>query len=126
MLLFAFSVSLRLGADLTHSASLRSRSSAETADCLPFPYSPVKLPAKLKFGYYTTNGLVKPVAPVVRGIEEAVAALKKAGHEVVEFVPPQTKELMQYALFDFGAYMAQFLDLAKAGGDELEIGRAHV
>lgn len=84
-------------------------------DALPFPWTPVTLPPKLKFGYYTTNGLVRPVAPVVRGIEETVAALKAAGHEVVEFKPPSTKELYAYAMFDFGAYMVSSRSEATSG-----------
>ncbi|KAI9019153.1 amidase signature domain-containing protein [Hyaloraphidium curvatum] len=95
------------------------RSAALDPDCLPFPYADVKLPAKLKFGYFTTNGLIQPVAPVVRAVEEAVAAIKAAGHEVVEWKPPSTEKLFAYSLFDFGAYMGQFLDLMKAGGDSL-------
>ena len=42
---------------------------------------------KLKLAYFVVNGIVTPVAPVIKGVLRAVDALRKAGHEVVPFEP---------------------------------------
>ena len=54
---------------------------------IPF-WSEVSAPAKLRIGVMMTDGVVDPHPPIQRAIQESVAKLKAAGHEVVEFRPP--------------------------------------
>ncbi|KAJ7578572.1 amidase [Mycena floridula] len=62
-------------------------------DVPPMQFRNVNLPNKLKFGYYTWDGLVKGSPAVRRAILETVAALRKAGHECVEFEQTMTHDL---------------------------------
>jgi amidase len=50
---------------------------------------------KLCFGVLKTDGVVKPMPPVRRAIDELVSALEKAGHEVVEWAPPSHKTITE-------------------------------
>ena len=43
---------------------------------------------KLCFGYYKHDGELRPHPPVDRAVEMTAAALRKAGHEVIEWKPP--------------------------------------
>ncbi|KAG8983234.1 hypothetical protein FRB90_006210, partial [Tulasnella sp. 427] len=52
----------------------------------PVPYRDVTLPPKLKFGYYKTDPLIKVSPACQRAVQETVDALRKQGHECVEFV----------------------------------------
>lgn len=55
----------------------------------PMPYrKDVKLPKKLKFGYFLTDGFCKASPACERAVLMAVEALRKKGHECVEFEPP--------------------------------------
>ncbi|KAK8210851.1 amidase signature domain-containing protein [Phyllosticta capitalensis] len=49
----------------------------------------VRSDGKLVFGVLRDDGIVRPTAPVRRGLEAVVEAVKKAGHEVVDWVPPK-------------------------------------
>ena len=57
----------------------------------PIPYRDVQLPKKLKFGYYLMDGLVKISPACKRAVLEAVEALRREGHECVEFDIPSRK-----------------------------------
>jgi amidase len=61
---------------------------------------------KLCFGVLKTDGVVKPMPPVRRAIDELVSALEKAGHEVVEWTPPSHKTITETGfkswIFDAG------------------------
>ena len=58
---------------------------------VPMPYRDVQLPKRLKFGYYLMDGLVK-VSPVCkRAVLETVEALRREGHECVEFDVPSRR-----------------------------------
>ncbi|KAI5824202.1 amidase [Schizophyllum commune Tattone D] len=61
---------------------------------LPIPWreSHEKLPEKLVFGWANGDGHVQPWPPVQRAMHEVKDALEAAGHEVVEWVPPQWYE----------------------------------
>ncbi|KDQ12989.1 hypothetical protein BOTBODRAFT_56307 [Botryobasidium botryosum FD-172 SS1] len=61
----------------------------------PLPYRDVELPKKLRFGYYTADGYVKASPACQRAVLETVAALRREGHECMEFQPPDTSEAMQ-------------------------------
>lgn len=54
----------------------------------PIPYRDVQLPKKLKFGYYLMDGLVKASPACKRAVLETVGALRRDGHECVEFSVP--------------------------------------
>jgi Asp-tRNA(Asn)/Glu-tRNA(Gln) amidotransferase A subunit family amidase len=54
----------------------------------PIPYRDVRLPKKLKFGYYLMDGLVKASPPCKRAVLETVEALRREGHECIEFAVP--------------------------------------
>lgn len=54
----------------------------------PIPYRDVQLPKKLKFGYYLMDGLVKASPACKRAVLETVQALRREGHECVEFSVP--------------------------------------
>lgn len=56
------------------------------------PWREVKRKAKLRIGVLYDDGVVRPVAPVRRALDAAVAKLKAAGHEVVEFTPFKSAE----------------------------------
>ena len=57
----------------------------------PIPYRDVQLPKKLKFGYYLMDGLVKASPACKRAVLETVEALRKDGHECVEFSIPSRR-----------------------------------
>jgi hypothetical protein len=57
----------------------------------PIPYRDVQLPKKLKFGYYLMDGLVKASPACKRAVLETVEALRREGHECVEFDVPWRK-----------------------------------
>ncbi|RFU27849.1 hypothetical protein B7463_g8504, partial [Scytalidium lignicola] len=54
---------------------------------LPWRTERCSLPStqKLRIGFIIDDGVVKPQPPVMRAVEEVVAALKSAGHEVIEW-----------------------------------------
>ncbi|KLO17969.1 amidase signature enzyme [Schizopora paradoxa] len=58
------------------------------------PYREVTLPEKLKFGYYTSDLMVKASPACKRAVIETVEALKRQGHECVEFESPIMFEAM--------------------------------
>ncbi|KAJ8294955.1 Fatty acid amide hydrolase 1 [Rhodotorula toruloides] len=63
----------------------------------PMPYrKDVELPKKLKFGYFLTDGFCKASPACERAVLMAVEALRKKGHECVEFEPPTPLEAMEY------------------------------
>lgn len=54
----------------------------------PVQYREVKLGGKLKFGYYFDDGMARITPACSRAVSEAVEALRKQGHECVEFELP--------------------------------------
>lgn len=56
----------------------------------PAPYQEVNIPAstRLRFGFYTFDGCYRISPANERAVLDTVAALRAAGHEVVEFAPP--------------------------------------
>ncbi|RPD64393.1 amidase signature enzyme [Lentinus tigrinus ALCF2SS1-7] len=61
----------------------------------PLPYRDVVLPEKLKFGYYLSDGYVKPSPANQRAVLETVAALRQAGHECVPLEVPQVVDAIE-------------------------------
>ncbi|WWC58801.1 uncharacterized protein I303_101345 [Kwoniella dejecticola CBS 10117] len=62
---------------------------------LPLPWKEVDIPKKLKVGYWTQDNLIKTSPACVRAVEESVRKLREAGHEVVEFHPPNIAEALK-------------------------------
>jgi Asp-tRNA(Asn)/Glu-tRNA(Gln) amidotransferase A subunit family amidase len=54
----------------------------------PAPYRDVQLSPKLRFGYYKSDSYVKASPACVRAVLETVEALRKEGHECIEFELP--------------------------------------
>ncbi|KAJ7347086.1 amidase [Mycena albidolilacea] len=50
----------------------------------PLPFRDVTLPKKLRFGYYTSDGIMKGSPACIRAVNETIEALKLAGHECIE------------------------------------------
>ena len=55
---------------------------------VPVPYREVKLEQKLKFGYYFNDGMARITPACYRAVSETVEALRKQGHDCVEFELP--------------------------------------
>ncbi|KAI0314594.1 amidase signature domain-containing protein [Amylostereum chailletii] len=55
----------------------------------PVPYRDVKIPSKLRFGYYITDGFVKASPACRRAVLETVKALQLEGHECLEIELPE-------------------------------------
>jgi len=77
----------------------------------PIPYRDVQLPRKLKFGYYLMDGLVKASPACKRAVLETVEALRREGHECVEFSVPSR--------------MFQFSGLFGRSDSNLQSGKVH-
>ncbi|TFK71658.1 amidase signature enzyme [Pluteus cervinus] len=57
-------------------------------DVAPLLFREISLQAKLRFGYYTSDGYVKASPACKRAVLETVAALRKQGHECIEVEVP--------------------------------------
>lgn len=64
---------------------------------LPIPWRDVELPSKLKVGVIYDDGVVTPTPACARALELTVDALKKQGHDVVEFNPPSPLRALRIA-----------------------------
>lgn len=54
--------------------------------CVPMPWrSPAPVDGPLVIGILRNDGVVRPTPPVARALDETAEALRKAGHEVVEW-----------------------------------------
>ena len=61
----------------------------------PVPYREVNLERKLKFGYYFNDGMARTTPACCRAVSETVEALRKQGHECLEFELP-SRALLTY------------------------------
>ncbi|OCH93682.1 amidase signature enzyme [Obba rivulosa] len=61
----------------------------------PIPFREVKLPQKLRFGYYLSDGLIKPSPACQRAVRETIEALRREGHECVEIKVPDPAKGME-------------------------------
>ncbi|OWZ71401.1 hypothetical protein AYX14_03160 [Cryptococcus neoformans] len=62
---------------------------------LPIPWREVEIPKKLRVGYFTDDHAIKASPACVRAVLESVQVLEKAGHEVIEFDPPDVPEALK-------------------------------
>ena len=60
---------------------------------IPWRPEQEKLPSKLCFGVMYDDGQVSVAPPIKRAIDMTVAALKKQGHEIIEWTPPSHKDI---------------------------------
>ena len=60
--------------------------------CLPIPWRPAQLPAKLKIAFMWHDGMVLPTPPVIRALRIAKERLEAAGHTIVEWDPVDQRE----------------------------------
>ncbi|KAI0065501.1 amidase [Artomyces pyxidatus] len=61
----------------------------------PVPYRDVEIPKVVRFGYYTTDNLVKSSPVCQRALLETVEALRREGHECVEFELPYATRALE-------------------------------
>ncbi|KAG2362887.1 amidase signature enzyme [Suillus spraguei] len=65
---------------------------------VPMPYHAVELPSKLRFGYYLSDGMMESSPACKRAVLETVSALRKQGHECIEFTSPLNTSAMEVFL----------------------------
>ena len=66
----------------------------------PVPYREVKLRRKLKFGYYFNDGISQITPACHRAVTETVEALRKQGHECIEFELPSRTLTVRLSYID--------------------------
>jgi len=97
---------------------------------VPVDFRTVKLPKKLRIGYFESLELIKAQPPVRRAVEMTVEKLKAAGHELIPYTPIDPEEALHllFAAFtqDGGADIKNTLALtgepyAPSIGDTLKI-----
>lgn len=65
---------------------------------IPMPYQAVELPSKLCFGYYLSDSMIESSPVCKRAVLETVSALRKQGHECIEFTSPLNASAMEVFL----------------------------
>ncbi|KAJ9137516.1 Fatty-acid amide hydrolase (Amidase) [Pleurostoma richardsiae] len=55
--------------------------------CVPLPWRPATLPARLRIGFLWHDGMVRPTAPVARALRLTAEKLRAAGHEIIDWDP---------------------------------------
>ncbi|KAG2354858.1 amidase signature enzyme [Suillus spraguei] len=65
---------------------------------VPMPYHAVELPSKLRFGYYLSDGMMESSPACKRAVLETVSALRKQGHQCIEFTSPLNASAMEVFL----------------------------
>ncbi|CAN6623011.1 hypothetical protein TRVA0_009S01200 [Trichomonascus vanleenenianus] len=69
---------------------------------VPVPYREQELPQKLSFAVLKSDNVVRPLPTVQRALEETIAAVKAAGHEVIEWQPVGMAELAETVMGFYG------------------------
>ncbi|KAG2356852.1 amidase signature domain-containing protein [Suillus spraguei] len=65
---------------------------------IPMSYHAVELPSKLRFGYYLSDGMMESSPACKRAVLETVSALRKQGHQCIEFTSPLNASAMEVFL----------------------------
>ncbi|EJD42148.1 amidase signature enzyme [Auricularia subglabra TFB-10046 SS5] len=74
----------------------RSTQSSQWEGLPPIPYRELPAdPRPLRLGYYTFDGCIRSSPATQRAVLETVAAMRAAGHEVVEFEPPDVHRSLE-------------------------------
>lgn len=97
----------RCVADIELACRISFGQQSENYDPAPIPYRDVKLREKLRFGYYINDGFVKSSPASQRAVLQTVEALRREGHECIEFVVP-----------DMVKALSIFLSLTLADGNK--------
>ncbi|KAF8996224.1 amidase signature domain-containing protein [Cyathus striatus] len=66
--------------------------------CIPLPWQPVNLREegrRLKWGIMWDDGVIPPTPACKRALAMVVSSLRQQGHEVVDFTPPDTLNLLR-------------------------------
>jgi fatty acid amide hydrolase len=85
-----------------------------TVPRVPFDDAAYTKTGKLRFGCYTSDGFFEPAPSCKRAVLETAAALREAGHEVVEFDPKANgvdtyrAALLYYAMLAADGKLSQF------------------
>jgi amidase len=72
-----------------------------------------------QFGWFSGTDYFDATPPVKRAVDETVEALRKAGHEVVEFPVTNMREVYLTSAFFFSAYDGALKELLKKSGEPL-------
>lgn len=88
------------------------------ATCLPIPYRTYELPAKLKIGIMSADGLNHATAPLIRGLNIVKSALEQQGHEVIDWSPKLFPELRDILYNFYGASGSKFIKSVLASSGE--------
>ncbi|KIW02020.1 uncharacterized protein PV09_06525 [Verruconis gallopava] len=62
--------------------------------CVPLPWRNVEPKSKLRLGVMSHDGIVRPTPPVALALENTVAKLRAAGHDVIDWAPEGHKEIL--------------------------------
>ncbi|KAF8199848.1 amidase signature domain-containing protein [Mycena galopus ATCC 62051] len=85
----------------------------------PLPFRDVTLPKKLRFGYYTSDGIMKGSPACIRAVTETIKTLKAAGHECIELEQREFVEISKIFLAMTSADGYKTL-LREVGSDPLD------
>jgi amidase len=92
---------------------------------IPIPYRKTELPKRLCFGYFKTDGVAHPSPPVLRAMEVTLEAVRRAGHELIEWNCHRHPEAAQVVFKSFTADGGRrFLELL--GDEELSPGNKQI
>ncbi|GAA5825521.1 hypothetical protein JCM11251_000271 [Rhodosporidiobolus azoricus] len=77
-----------------------------TDGVVPMGWRQVEVKKKMRFGYFVNDGFCRASPACQRAVLETVEALRKEGHECIEFEPPSPIEAMEFfiALTSAGRY----------------------
>ncbi|KAH8555102.1 amidase signature domain-containing protein [Umbelopsis sp. PMI_123] len=97
-------------------AKLLYNSNPELLDenCIPIPWREPVLPKKLVFSILRSDKHCRPTPAVTRAIEKTIAAVKAQGHEVIEWEPIASADviniIMTFFTADGGALLKEFME----------------
>jgi len=63
--------------------------------CAPIPWQDVEVPQRLCIGVMWDDGVVQPQPPIQRALNEAVAKLENAGHQILNWKPLLQKDIVE-------------------------------
>lgn len=83
-------------------------------DCMPIPWRETQLAQKLSFGVMRYDGICRVTPPIQRALDMTVAALRNAGHEVIEWegidIPEMVGCVSTFFAADGGNFVSENLD----------------
>lgn len=84
---------------------IKSNPSQLDASCVPLEYRPVSLPAdkKLTIGFMVSDGLTTVTPPLLRGLDIVKEAMRKQGHQIIDWDHTYFKEIRDTIYPFYGA-----------------------